>query len=112
MDTKKFPRPPFDSLPLRRDGPHGNAWGLFGERDQLGMLNLLSPENTIAATKEIVQGLRISTDLPLDKFKTPLFMRDVFQQTIRHKTPRTVNDDALFFNTQSSTQWDGFRHYG
>lgn len=25
---------------------------------------------------------------------------------------RTVNDDALDFNTQCSTQWDGFRHYG
>jgi hypothetical protein len=25
---------------------------------------------------------------------------------------RTVNDDHLEFNTQGSSQWDGFRHYG
>ena len=27
-------------------------------------------------------------------------------------TKRTVNDDHLDFNTQGSSQWDGFRHYG
>jgi len=34
--------PPFDSLPLAKDGPHGNAWGRFGADDELGMLNLLT----------------------------------------------------------------------
>lgn len=23
-----------------------------------------------------------------------------------------MNDDEVHFNTQSSTQWDGFRHFG
>lgn len=23
-----------------------------------------------------------------------------------------MNDDVITLNTQSSTQWDGFRHYG
>ncbi|TVY83912.1 hypothetical protein LSUE1_G001006 [Lachnellula suecica] len=31
--------PPFSSLPLQKDGPRGNAWGLFGKNDELGMLN-------------------------------------------------------------------------
>ena len=25
---------------------------------------------------------------------------------------RPVHDDVVTFNTQSSSQWDGFRHYG
>jgi len=29
-----------------------------------------------------------------------------------HKAPRFVNDDIWTFNTQSSSQWDGFRHFG
>lgn len=112
--VKKFDKmePPFINLPLRRGGPPGNAWGLFGNNDQLGMLNLITPETTSEAAKEIVEGIRISTDLPLDKFSTPAFGRQPFQQKIHHQVPRTVNDDILTFNTQASSQWDGFRHFG
>lgn len=105
-------KPPFDALPLRRDGPPGNAWGCFGDDDQCGMLNLLTPETTVSAAKEITEGLRVSTDWPLDRMKTPCFSRAPLQHTIKPKTPRTVNDDILTFNTQSSSQWDGFRHFG
>lgn len=28
------------------------------------------------------------------------------------KPPRIVNDDVWTFNTQSSSQWDGLRHFG
>ncbi|XRM46732.1 hypothetical protein ABZX51_009761 [Aspergillus tubingensis] len=56
----------FDSLPLQKDGPHGNAWGLFGPLDQLGMLNRLTPETTREAAKEIIDGVRVSTDWSLN----------------------------------------------
>lgn len=106
------PKPAFDTLPLRKDGPPGNAWGLFGDQDQRGMLNLLTPENTAAAAKEIVEGVRVSTDWPLDSMKTPCFGRAALEHTVKNKAPRHVNDDVLLFNTQSSSQWDGFRHFG
>jgi hypothetical protein len=102
----------FDSLPLHKNGPHGNAWGLFGEKDELGMLNWLTHANTVAAAKEIVHGIRVSTDWYLDQPKIPCFGRVPFEQKVHHKAPRTVNDDILTFNTQSSSQWDGFRHFG
>ncbi|KAJ5567839.1 hypothetical protein N7535_007145 [Penicillium sp. DV-2018c] len=105
-------RPAFDSLPLRKDGPRGNAWGMFGDQDQMGMLNLLTPENTAAAAREIVEGVRISTDWALNSMATPCFGRSAFEHVIKNKAPRPVNDDILVFNTQSSSQWDGFRHYG
>jgi len=106
------PALPFSSLPLKKDGPPGNAWGLYGSTDELGMLNRLTSENTIAASKEIVHGIRVSTDCALDQPKSPCFHRQPFHQRIHHKAPRTINDDILTFNTQSSTQWDGFRHVG
>ncbi|KAJ5261029.1 hypothetical protein N7478_011624 [Penicillium angulare] len=109
MSTSK---PSFDSLPLQQDGPRGNAWGLFGDQDQLGKLNLLTPENTIAAAREITDGVRVSTDWALDSMAIPCFGRSAFQHTVKNKAPRPVNDDVLTFNTQSSSQWDGFRHYG
>lgn len=104
--------PSFDDLPLDKSGPFCNAWGLFGEKDQMGMLNLLTPETVKAAAKEIQEGLRISLDWDLNKPTHPFFGRQVFYHHIHSKAPRTVNDDILMFNTQCSTQWDGFRHFG
>lgn len=102
----------FDSLPLRRDGTPGNAWGRFGNDDELGTLNLLTPKVTAEAAKEIVEGVRVSVDWPLDSMSIPCFGRSCLEHTIKKKEGRTVNDDVLTFNTQSSSQWDGFRHYG
>lgn len=109
--TRMAELPAFDDLPLRKAGTPGNAWGLFGDGDECGMLNLLTPDAITAATKEIRDGVRIPTDLPLDFISKPLFGRAAFQHTIKNKAPRQVNDDTLHFNTQVSTQWDGFRHY-
>jgi hypothetical protein len=105
--------PTFDNLTIDPSGPPGNAWGLFGKNNELGMLNLLTPETVRrAAAEEIRDGVRFSLDLPLDRIKTPSFGRKPFAQELVNKAPRIVNDDILIFNTQCSTQWDGFRHYG
>jgi hypothetical protein len=109
---KMASKPSFNDLPLRKEGPPGNAWGRFGAEDQCGTLNLLTPETTASAAREIVEGVRISTDWSLDSMSAPCFGRRALEHTIKHKAPRTVNDDELVFNTQSSSQWDGFRHYG
>lgn len=53
-------RPPFEALPLRLDDPPYSAWGLYGEDDELGTLNLLTPETVVAAKSEIVTGQTIS----------------------------------------------------
>lgn len=104
--------PPFETLPLAADGPPGNAWGLFGEKDELGMLNLLQPEVVCEAAKEIRDGVRFSLDWPLDKPSLPTGGREQFHREIQHHDgPTYMNDDVVHFNTQSSTQWDGFRHY-
>jgi hypothetical protein len=106
------PLPCFDDLPLDKSGPLGNAWGLWGKDDELGMLNRITPDTVRAAASEIREGIRISLDWPLNKPSFPAFDRQRFQHEILNKAPMTMNDDAIYINTQSSTQWDGFRHYG
>lgn len=104
--------PSFDELPLDKSGPPGNAWGLWGPDNELGMLNHLTPAVVAYAATEIKEGIRISLDWPLDKPSFPTFGRQQFEHKIINKAPMVMNDDAIHINTQSSTQWDGFRHYG
>ncbi|KAL5338068.1 hypothetical protein BJX70DRAFT_398978 [Aspergillus crustosus] len=105
--------PSFENLTLDPTGPPGNAWGLFGPKNELGMLNLLTPELVRkTASEEIREGIRISLDLPLNRLSHPSFGRKPFVQELINKAPRVVNDDVLTFNTQTSSQWDGFRHFG
>lgn len=57
--------PNFKSLPAVKDMPHGCAWGLFdtnGKRDNLGTLNLLTPEVVLAAKNEIKTGVSVSVN--------------------------------------------------
>ncbi|KAF2108620.1 putative cyclase-domain-containing protein [Lophiotrema nucula] len=110
-------RPPFSSLPLDKNGPAGNAWGLYGPDDELGALNLLTPATVKQAAQEIQTGERVSLDWNLNLPTFPSFGRPEFGWKMVNRshpdgTPRTVNDDELHVNTQSSSQWDGFRHYG
>ncbi|KAH7141054.1 hypothetical protein EDB81DRAFT_870257 [Dactylonectria macrodidyma] len=106
-------KPPFDSLPLQKGRPDGNAWGLYGADDECGTLNLLTPDTVAeAASREIRDSVRVSTDWSLNAMPTPCFGRLAFQHEIKSKAPRPVYDDVLVFNTQSSSQWDGLRHYG
>ncbi|PKY03853.1 hypothetical protein P168DRAFT_270454 [Aspergillus campestris IBT 28561] len=105
--------PTFNNLTLDPTGPPGNTWGLWGPDNDLGMLNLLTPELVQrTAAEEIRTGVRFSLDLPLDRLKHPSYGREPFAQRMINKAPRVVNDDVLTFNTQAGSQWDGFRHYG
>ncbi|KUL92424.1 hypothetical protein ZTR_02269 [Talaromyces verruculosus] len=97
--------PSFDNLTLDPLGPKGNAWGLFGKDNHLGMLNLLTPEVVKqAASEEIREGDRFALDWKLNALHKPAFGRQSFEKKIHHKAPRVVNDDILVFNTQCTNQ--------
>ncbi|KAI1816689.1 hypothetical protein GGS20DRAFT_583203 [Poronia punctata] len=106
--------PNFDDLPLRKGDPRRSAWGLYGGDDQLGFLNRLTDQRVADAAKgEIKSGKRVSLNWPLDaQPKQTFFQRAKFHQEIIAKKPMAVNDDTWYFNSQVSTQWDGFRHFG
>ncbi|OQU93635.1 hypothetical protein CLAIMM_00117 [Cladophialophora immunda] len=105
-------RPRFDELPLHEEDPPFSAWRLYGPDDELGCLNLLTPEVVKEASKEIQTGIRIGLDGPLNYLKRAPHNRQNLTHTIIHKEPRAVHDDVLIFNSQISAQWDGFRHFG
>jgi hypothetical protein len=51
--------PDFDELPLRKMDPPYSAWGLYGDKDELGFLNRLTDERVASAARnEIKTGQR------------------------------------------------------
>lgn len=51
--------PPFDNLPLRKGDPFYSAWGLYGDKDELGTLNRITDEMVAgAAREEVKSGVR------------------------------------------------------
>jgi len=104
--------PKFEDLPWGKGDPPFSAWGLYGKNDELGFLNRLTEEVVLEASKEIKSGVRISLNWPLDaQGDIPFFSRQAFHKNVYQKPPRIVNDDVWTFNTQSSSQWDGLRHF-
>ncbi|KAK4938716.1 hypothetical protein LTR10_020899 [Elasticomyces elasticus] len=106
------PRPPFSALPLREGDPPYSAWGLYGPDDELGTLNLLTQDRILNAIKDVSTGESVGLNLPLNVPNPPSHNRTGFNHRIKHSAPRNVYDDFIDMNTQCSTQWDGFRHYG
>ncbi|KAL2826247.1 putative cyclase-domain-containing protein [Aspergillus cavernicola] len=109
--TLAQPIPSFDQLPLRPGDPPRSAWGLW-RNPALGALNHLTDEVVLRAVREEVRtGERVTLNLPLDAVKPALLGRVDFEQKLINKAPRVINDDVITFNTQTSTQWDSFRHF-
>jgi kynurenine formamidase len=104
--------PLFDELPVTPGAPPRSAWGLWGKDDELGTLNLLTPARVAAAARLVRTGKRFGLNWQLDLPSPPLFRREALQHSIKRRLP-FVNDDVyLSYNPQSSSQWDGFTHYG
>ncbi|KAF4624406.1 hypothetical protein G7Y89_g13764 [Cudoniella acicularis] len=108
--------PDFKDIPAVKGMPHGTAWGLWdksGERDNCGSLNLLTPENTLEAKKEILSGKGVALNWDLECVHQPGFGREKAQHTFKNLSHMgfTAFDDLIHINTQSGSQWDGFRHW-
>ncbi len=109
--------------------PEGSNWGDFGDGDQLGRLNLITPEKRRAAAEEVREGLAFCLSLPLDCPRVQLNPRRFPPElsfSMRGEDPaanypygrvfpgmkETVNDDRALLSLQYSTQWDAFCHMG
>ncbi|MFZ4721351.1 MAG: cyclase family protein [Ilumatobacteraceae bacterium] len=104
------------SLPAYRDLPRRGglpaAWGLWGPGgDVLGCLNLLTPERAAAAATLVRRGAVFALNWNMGLPDPPLFGRQPFRHEVTGDEVSTSHDDVLHgWNTQSSSQWDGFRH--
>ncbi|KAH4070584.1 hypothetical protein HBI56_139420 [Parastagonospora nodorum] len=107
-DSTVFPKRA--QLPVVAGTPEGSAW-FWGGSDELGRLNLLTPQRIAKATQENVKtGDVVSLNLPLDVPSPPFFGRKPFHHEIK-SIGKGAFDDETSTNTQSSSQWDGFRHF-
>ena len=113
-----------------RQRPPQSNWGDFGEDDQLGRLNLITPECVLRAVQEVRVGQSFCLSLPLDlpggNVLSPRRHPPKLQPTLRDGRPvfnlpigdaalgqtDVLCDDAVLLHTQYSTQWDGFSHVG
>lgn len=55
-------------------------------------------------------GTNTRHSLPLTVPEKPAFNRETFHHIIKSNVPDVIYDDTYTMNTQSGTQWDGFRH--
>ena len=111
--------------------PPGSNWGDFGDDDELGRINLLTPERVVAAVREVQAGKVFCLSLPLDlpggnvlnprrhpprTFATARGNGQAnFNFLLRLLDPRQIDmisDDAVLMALQYSTQWDSFAHVG
>jgi kynurenine formamidase len=117
--------------------PEGSTWGDFGDDDELGRVNLLTPEKVLQGVAEVRAGLTFCLSLPLDfPGGTVLNQRrhpprlaptedmagnpDVFYNVHMSEMPgfgdpKYVDvwaDDTVTLSLQYSTQWDSLAHVG
>ncbi|TKC86385.1 cyclase family protein [Trinickia terrae] len=110
--------------------PEDSTWGDFGPDDQLGRLNLLTPEKVLQAVREVKTGRTFCLSLPLDypggTALNPRRKPPRIEPTLRGDKPNMVYplsrdnphlldvicDDTVQMTLQYSTQWDSLAHMG
>lgn len=96
-------------LPSYDELPEGKAWHLWP--DEFGSLNLLTPERVKAGLACATDGRVFALNWDMGQPDPPLFGRRPFTHTVNWLEHEVGHDDDVSgWNTQSSSQWDGFRH--
>lgn len=103
---------PKRTLPSYKDLPDGTSYAVFGPGDQLGCLNLLTPDRVKAAADLVVTGEVVSLNAPLTWPDPPPFGEHGRGKPQHHIVTYTHQLDEYFdgFYPQSGSQWDGFLH--
>ncbi len=102
--------PSYADLRARTDGaPPGSAWGVFGDDDEVGTINLLDVDRVLAGVREVRHGQVFSLNWEIDQPSPHPY------RPRPERTQLTANgigrDDYLSpFYLQFSSQWDGLRH--
>ncbi|HZV20300.1 MAG TPA: cyclase family protein [Hyphomicrobiales bacterium] len=114
-----------------RRRPEKSNWGDFGEDDEAGRLNLLTPQKVREGIAEVREGRTFCLSLPLDypggnvlhSARHPPKRRPAagpngaprYLHPLSRDNPDltdVVCDDQVLLHTQYSTQWDSFAHMG
>jgi kynurenine formamidase len=105
--------PSYDELPEAPEGGR-SGWGVFGPDDNLGLVNMLTPERVLEAARLVRRGALFPLDAPLNAF-TPAIAagRGIPRHHVVH-APGTFGFDDVYDNffPQASSQWDSLGHVG
>lgn len=129
-DPRHFPT--YAELPVDPRHPPGSGWGAFGEGDEIGTLNHLTPERVKAASSLVRTGESFGLYLPVDQFSPGIAHRTGLQHKMLHVGWRAHGPDheddfdaartgaREFYDRddyidrfwlQGSSQWDGYGHF-
>jgi kynurenine formamidase len=105
--------PAYDDLPPASAGGR-SGWGVFGEHDDLGRINLLTPERVAAAAALVRRGAMFPLDAPIGLFAPALATgRGIGRQRVLGREGGFALDD-VWDNVypQAGSQWDSLAHVG
>jgi kynurenine formamidase len=117
--------------------PEGSTWGDWGDDDELGRINLITPEKVLEGVREVQAGISFCLSLPLDfpggialnQRRPPpvlaptedldgnpsVFYNIHMSEMGDFGDPKYVDvwaDDVVTLSLQYSTQWDSLAHVG
>src|SRR5690606_28178704 len=110
--------------------PEGSTWGDFGPDDQLGRINLVTPEKVLQGIAEVREGRSFCLSLPLtlpggtalNPRRQPPTLKPIardgypamnFPASLEDpKFTDLICDDMIELTMQYSTQWDSLAHVG
>ncbi len=116
-----------------KNRPKGSTWGEWGDNDQLGRMNTVTPEKRLRAVAEVKEGVCFCLSMPLDlpggnsvnPKRFPPKLGPVFHPpgsesyyynmdwSLHQNGNMDVSSDECFtMHSQYSTQWDSFAHVG
>ena len=103
--------PDYDDLPVSPDKPPHSAWGVWGDDDELGAINLLTADRVRAGLACARSGKVFSLNWDLEMPDPPFYGRGPLQHTV---IDQGDGQDDFYdsFYPQQSSQWDGLSHVG
>jgi kynurenine formamidase len=101
--------PDYDELTGGDGRPDRSTWGLFGEADEVGTLNLIGPGQVAAAATLVRQGRVFPLNWDVDKPSPAVLGRRSPVHTVL-TSPRGKDDYYDAFYPQASSQWDSLSH--
>lgn len=104
--------PAYDELPIREGLPAGSSWGLWGDDDEIGTINLLTPELAQRALRLPRRGAVFPLNWALEEPSPPFYGRGALEHRIDRPFTPCLDDALDNFFTQASSQWDALCHIG
>lgn len=105
--------PSYDELP---QSPVGGrlGWHVFGEDDQIGLVNLLTPERIAEAATLVKRGVTFGLDHPLGTYEPALNVNrgNPHHHLLSGRGDLTFDDYYDNFFPQGGSQWDSLAHVG